>query len=141
MAETPVVSMIVDNIAEAQIRRAIERGELDDLPGAGKPLVWEDDALVPEELRMANRVLKNAGCVPEAVRLRARIGELEQVIRRLEGEAHAHASQRLEMLRARLAAQQGDRMNLQLEEQYRRKMLEKMGRRRRSGPSDGGQLA
>ncbi len=135
------MSIVVDNLAEAQIRRAMERGELDDLPGSGKPLAREADALVPEELRMAYRVLKNAGYVPEAVRLRGRIGELEQLIGRLDGEAYVHASQRLEVLRARLAAQRGDRVNLQLEEQYRKRVLEKVGRGRRSASSDGGELA
>ncbi|MDJ0860840.1 MAG: DUF1992 domain-containing protein [Gammaproteobacteria bacterium] len=135
------MSIVVDNLAEAQIRRAMERGELDDLPGSGKPLAREADALVPEELRMAYRVLKNAGLVPEAVRLRGRIGELEQLIGRLDGEAYVHASQRLEVLRARLAAQRGDRVNLQLEEQYRKRVLDKVGRGRRSASSDGGELA
>ena len=46
------------------IAEAIARGELDDLPGAGRPLDLDDDALVPEELRLAYRILKNAGFVP-----------------------------------------------------------------------------
>ena len=41
---------------------AIERGEFDDFPGKGKPLhLGEDDRTVPEELRLAYRMLKNAG--------------------------------------------------------------------------------
>jgi hypothetical protein len=48
-------------MAERRIAEAVSRGELDGLPGAGRPLDLEDDALVPEEERMANRILKNAG--------------------------------------------------------------------------------
>ena len=49
-------------LAERKIEEAIERGELDDLPGAGQPLDLDDlDPLLPEELRMAYRILKNAG--------------------------------------------------------------------------------
>ena len=66
---------IIDEIVEAQIRQAIARGDFDDLPGVGKPLALEDDTLVPEELRMAYRILKNAGYVPEEVRLRRDIGD------------------------------------------------------------------
>ena len=54
-------------LAERRIEEAIERGEFDDLPGAGKPLDLDDlDPLLPEELRMAYRILKNAGMSAEA---------------------------------------------------------------------------
>ena len=48
-------------IAERKIAEAVSQGELDGLPGAGRPLDLDEDALVPEELRMAHRILKNAG--------------------------------------------------------------------------------
>ncbi|MBT6277144.1 MAG: DUF1992 domain-containing protein, partial [Chromatiales bacterium] len=57
-------------------RSALARGELDDLPGAAVPMHLDDDRLVPEELRMAHRVLKNSGCLPQEVSLRAQIGLL-----------------------------------------------------------------
>lgn len=41
----------IDRIAEERERLAIEAGELDRLPGAGKPLRLDDDAGVPPELR------------------------------------------------------------------------------------------
>ncbi len=112
-----------DEIAEAKIRQAIERGDLDDLPGAGKPLVLEDDRLVPDELRMAYRILRNAGYVPDEVRLRRDIRDLEQLMDRLDGEAYAGAMKRLSLLRARLSVQRGGQVNLELEEQYRNKVL------------------
>ena len=39
-------------------------GAFDDLPGAGKPLDLDDDRLVPEDVRIAYRILRNAGFVP-----------------------------------------------------------------------------
>ena len=49
-------------LAERKIEEAIERGEFDDLPGAGQLLDLDDlDPMLPEELRMAYRILKNAG--------------------------------------------------------------------------------
>ena len=54
-------------IAEVRIAEAASRGELDELPGAGKPLDLDDDLLVPEEQRMANRILRNAGFTPREV--------------------------------------------------------------------------
>ena len=49
-------------IAERKIEEAIARGDFDNLPGAGRPLDLDDeDPLWPEEVRMAKRILKNAG--------------------------------------------------------------------------------
>ena len=39
-------------IAELRIREAIERGELENLPGAGKPIIIESMLYVPEEDRL-----------------------------------------------------------------------------------------
>jgi Domain of unknown function (DUF1992) len=57
-----------DLIAERRIAEAIARGELEGLPGEGRPLELDDDALVPEELRAAHRILKNAGIAPPEVK-------------------------------------------------------------------------
>lgn len=54
-------------LAERRIAEAVSQGELDRLPGAGKPLALEDDPLIPEDLRVAHRILKNAGLVPREV--------------------------------------------------------------------------
>lgn len=54
--------LALEIIAERKIEEAIERGEFDDLPGAGHPLDLDDlDPSLPEELRLAYRILKNAG--------------------------------------------------------------------------------
>ncbi|MGF6772064.1 hypothetical protein P3T18_004552 [Paraburkholderia sp. GAS199] len=58
---------LLDALVEQRIAAAAARGEFDDLPGAGAPLPIEDDALVPQEVRVANRILKNAGFVPPAI--------------------------------------------------------------------------
>ena len=47
-------------IAEQRIANAVSQGEFDNLPGAGRPLGLDDDALVPQDMRMAHRILKNA---------------------------------------------------------------------------------
>lgn len=61
-------------IAERRIAEAVSQGALDRLPGSGRPLDLEDAALVPEDLRMAHRILKNAGLAPREVE-EARRGE------------------------------------------------------------------
>jgi hypothetical protein len=53
--------LLLEYLAEKKIADAVERGELDDLPGAGRPLDLDDDALVPEDMRMAHRIHRNSG--------------------------------------------------------------------------------
>ena len=69
---------MLDQIVERKIEEAIARGELDGLPGAGRPLELDDDALVPEDLRMAYRILKNAGYIPPEVETVNHIAALER---------------------------------------------------------------
>jgi hypothetical protein len=58
---------LFDQLAEERIRIALETGVLSNLPGEGRPLELDDDALVPAEVRMSNRILRNAGYVPPAI--------------------------------------------------------------------------
>lgn len=57
-------------IAERRIIEAIANGELDNLEGKGKPIDFEDEIWIPEDLRMAYRILKNAGCIPPELEFR-----------------------------------------------------------------------
>ena len=71
---------LIDKLAEEKITEAIEHGELDNLPGAGKPLRLDDDTLVPEELRAGFRLLKNAGYLAPGLQLRKEIRSVEALI-------------------------------------------------------------
>jgi hypothetical protein len=68
-------------IAERKIREAQEKGEFDNLPGKGKPLQLEDDSQVPEELRLAYKILKNADCLPPELELKKDIIRMEEMLR------------------------------------------------------------
>jgi hypothetical protein len=92
-------------LAEQRIAEAISRGELDDLPGAGRPLDLSDDALVPEELRLAYRILKNAGFVPPEVEVLNEIAELE----RFALGGNAAAVKKLALLKARVETRYYDK--------------------------------
>jgi len=59
----------LERLAEERIRDAIQRGEFDNLPGRGKPLNLEDDRHIPDDLRLAYKVLKNADCLPPELEL------------------------------------------------------------------------
>ena len=95
---------LLDQIAEARIQEAIDRGELRDLPGEGQPLRLEDDSAIPEELRAAYRLLKNAGFLPPELQLRRDVREAEHLLQQLPESDRSRARARLELLQLRLAA-------------------------------------
>ncbi len=70
--------MPLDSIVEALIKEAMERGEFDNLPGKGKPIDLSEYFEIPEEVRLANSVLKNAGMTSREVDLLREIAELKQ---------------------------------------------------------------
>jgi hypothetical protein len=67
-----------DRIVEALIKEAMERGEFDSLPGRGKPIDLTEYFDTPEEVRIANSVLKNAGMTSREVDLLKEIAELKR---------------------------------------------------------------
>jgi hypothetical protein len=77
---------IFSKIAEQRIRDAIEKGELEDLAGSGRPIRFEDETWIPEDLRAAYRVLKNAGCIPAEMELRKEVLSLGQLIQTLDDD-------------------------------------------------------
>jgi hypothetical protein len=73
-------------IAEQRIRDALENGEFDNLEGHGKPIRFEDETWIPEDLRMAYRFLKNAGCIPPELEARNEVVNLFSVMSTLDND-------------------------------------------------------
>ena len=73
-------------IIEKRIKEAQKRGEFDDLPGSGEPLIIEDDSHVPEDLRLAYKILKNADCLPPALELKREIRQMEDMLEKIPDE-------------------------------------------------------
>jgi hypothetical protein len=117
---------LLDHIAEARIQEAIDRGELRGLPGEGQPLRLEDDSAIPEELRAAYRLLKNAGFLPPELQLLRDVREAEHLLQQLPESDRSRARARLELLQLRLAASRRQPMNLLLEDRYRQQLLERL---------------
>lgn len=72
--------MNLDKIVEEAIKRAQERGEFNNLPGKGKPIDLSAYFETPEEVRVAQAMLKNAGMAPREVELLKEIAELRQLL-------------------------------------------------------------
>ena len=121
--------MSLDTLVEARIERAIARGELNDLPGEGRPLSLDDDACVPSEIRLAYRILKNAGFVPEEVELRREIMDLSVLIDATDGPERTRALARRDWLRTRLALRRGPGASLLDHPEYAGRVTERLERK------------
>jgi len=120
-----------EDMVEHKIREALERGDFTDLPGQGQPLEFTGEPLgVPEELRVAYRILKNSGFVPPELEMRNEIYNVEQLLKGLDaGPERSKAMRRLHLLNAQLAAsQRGDR-NLRLEAEYYDRFVQRLSDR------------
>lgn len=71
---------IFAKIAEERIKEAMERGEFDNLSCKGKPIEIEDDSHIPPELRIAHKILKNAGCLPLEMEIKKEIKTTEELL-------------------------------------------------------------
>jgi hypothetical protein len=102
---------MLDFLAEQKIAEAVSRGELEGLPGEGRPLELDDDKLIPEDLRLAYRILKNAGFVPPEVEALNEIADLERLVTK-----DSKAIRKLALLKTRI------------ETRYYERTLAKLGR-------------
>jgi membrane peptidoglycan carboxypeptidase len=112
---------LIDKLAEQHISEAIKRGELDNLEGSGKPLQLDDDRDVPEHLRAAYRVLKNAGYLPPELELKKVIRDVEQLLAHSDDAAQQdRLNKRLRYLMTQYSLKQGS--DLRLEQAYYEKL-------------------
>ena len=106
--------MSFDKIVEVLIKEAQERGEFDNLPGKGKPIDLTSYFETPEEVRLAQSVLKNAGMTSPEVEILKEIAELRQV-----QEAVTDGAKKQE-IRKRIEQKQME-FNLMMERQKRQR--------------------
>lgn len=118
-------------IAERRILEAMERGDFDDLPGHGRPIEFEDDAFVPEDMRMALKICRNAGCLPPELETRQEIIRLGDLVRTLESGAEKDLKVKelnLKLLRFNITAKRP--LNLDLFPEYEDRALARLTARK-----------
>ncbi len=118
----------IQNIAEERIREAQEQGAFDDLPGKGEPLPEVDESGIPEELRMAYHVLKNANCLPPEVEERKQIATLCELLdEESDEQMRVQQMRKLEVLVVRCKMRQGRNLALHAaDDAYLDKILDKI---------------
>jgi hypothetical protein len=117
----------IEKIAEQRIREAIDRGELKDLPGQGGPLHLEDDSRVPEDLRLAYKILKNADCLPPELEARKEIRQMEDLLDQVPDEREKYRMvKKINFLIMKLNVMGRRRLELEEKEIYYQKVVDKL---------------
>jgi len=109
----------IERLAEERIRQAQEEGAFDGLPGQGQPLALDDDTHVPEDLRLAWRVLKNAGCLPPELLAQREIHSARELLAGLTDEAERYRQmQRLNLMVTKLNMLRRRPISLEARQEY-----------------------
>ncbi|MDR2678994.1 MAG: DUF1992 domain-containing protein [Zoogloeaceae bacterium] len=119
---------LLDALIEQRIAAAEARGELRDLPGSGQPQDLEENPLIPAELRLMNRILKNAGFVPPAVMRMKEAGDVRHALAEAlkSGDEARQRQLRARLLALELTLESTRGAGLCVPQDYQRQVAEKL---------------
>lgn len=119
--------LVLSIIAEEKIREAMDNGEFDNLEGQGKPLVFQDDSMVPPELRLAYKLLRNSGHAPPEIQTEKEINNIKELLANMDDERERVVQiQKLNMLVGKLNMSRRRPVNLEASEVYYDRVVEKV---------------
>jgi hypothetical protein len=117
-------------VSEDRIKKAYQDGEFDNLPGLGKPLQLEDLSGIPEELRMAYKLLKNAGYTQEEGQLRQEMMTIDGLLKKCDDSTEKESLQKKlneKLLRFnQLMSKRGVKTNSAIFKNYEQKVQKKI---------------
>ena len=117
-----------EKIVEERIKKAQRKGDFQNLSGAGRPLRIEDDYHIPEDLRMAYKVLKNADLVPPEIELKKEILKTEDLLAGMQDAAEKYKIlQRLNLLIMKFNTMRQGCIEFDAPQKYLGKLMERMG--------------
>jgi hypothetical protein len=115
-----------EKIVEQRIRKAQKRGDFENLTGAGKPLIFQDGCFVPEELRLAYKILKNADCIPPEIELKNQIRQTEDLLAGMEETPEKYRIlKKLNFLIMKLNSMRDTSVALEVPQHYMGKLTER----------------
>ena len=117
-----------EKLIESRIKKAQVEGAFEDLPGSGQPLHLEDDRHIPEDLRMAHKVLKNADCLPPEVQLRKEIRTTEDLLGGMTDTVQKYRTiKKLNFLILKLNALKDTNPAYEIPQRYYGELVERLG--------------
>jgi DnaJ homologue, subfamily C, member 28, conserved domain len=116
-----------EKIVEERIKKAQRQGDFKNLAGSGKPLVFEDDSHVPEDLRLAYKVLKNADFVPPEIELKKEINRTQDLLEGMTDTTQKYnALTKLNFLIMKVNTIRSGRIDFEVPQKYASKVVDKI---------------
>ena len=116
-----------EKIVEERIKKAIKNGQFENLTGTGEPLELGCDATVPEDLRIAYKVLKNADCLPPEIEIKKEIQKTEDLLSGMGETAEKYkAIKRLNFLIMKLNTMRHQSVALDMPQRYANRVVERL---------------
>ncbi len=115
-----------EKTVEEKIKMAFKKGEFDNLPGAGKPLS-DDEASVPEDMRMAYKILKNADCLPPEIELKKKIAQTRDLMAGMKKTAEKYQLlKKMNFLIMQFNSMRNAPVNFEIPQEYMQKMSDSL---------------
>lgn len=116
-----------EKLVEERILAAQRNGEFKNLEGTGKPLSSEDMSRVPQEFRLAYKILKNADCLPPEVALQKEIITTEKMLSSLKDEQQRYkAMKKLNFLIMKFNTLTNRAIRFEIPQRYEEALVSKM---------------
>ena len=114
-------------IAEQKIAQAMQERDLKSPKRKNKPLPLDADRFVPDDLKMAYKILKNSGYLPPEIEERKEVKKLEDLIACTEDE-HERLKQmkKLNVLLMKIDAHRSSPVNIAEQQDYYQKVVERI---------------
>ncbi|MDK2955459.1 MAG: hypothetical protein PWQ57_955 [Desulfovibrionales bacterium] len=117
----------ISKIAEEKILDSMNRGEFQNLEGQGRPIVYEDDSMIPEDLRMAYKILKNSGHTPPEIEQEKEIRSAIDLLEHFEDEKEKYKQiQKVNYMITQLNLKYNRPIPFEKEEVYYDKLVERV---------------
>lgn len=118
-----------EKIVEERIKKAQKKGAFNNLPGKGKPLP-EEDVNVPEDIRLAYKILKNADCVPPELEIKKEIRTTQELLSGMQETAEKYkVMKKLNLLIMKLNSMRSGAIQFDVPQHYLDPLAERLGSR------------
>jgi hypothetical protein len=116
-----------EQIIEKKIIKAQKEGKFNDLDGAGKPLKDDELLSIPDDLKIAYRILKNADFLPPEIELKKEIKKTEELLSKtFDLDKKYKIIKKINFLVMKLNMLQNKSTDFEMPQHYLEKLTEKM---------------
>ena len=128
-----------EKIVEERIKKAQKKGEFENLPGKGQPLP-EEDMNIPEDIRLAYKILKNADCIPPELEVKKEIRSTKELLSGMEETSEKYSVlKKLNLLIFKLNSMRSGSIQFDVPQHYLDPLTERLGSKTDSTKTDAGE--